>query len=129
MKEQTTTKQLADNENLETQNAQSNQTSPIADLEALNAEEIKGGPSSNDSRAIKITASTANFNHNETVSEDSEANDAATETIDDLSVSDEQSEEIAGGAVQKVREVAAHTSTHAGGGGGGAGKASYHDIS
>lgn len=107
MKEQPTMNQLAENEVLNTQIMQRDQAAPIADLEALNAEEIKGGPSTNDSRAIKITASTANFNHNETVSEDSQANDAATETIDDLSVSDEQSEEITGGAVQKVREAAA----------------------
>ncbi len=92
----------------------------IEDLAVEKAEEVKGGPTPKLKRDLVLKSSVAESgngdnslqgvspNHNETVSED---NEAVTENIDDLPVSDEQSSEIAGGllvpAVQKVREAAA----------------------
>ncbi|MEK7829434.1 MAG: hypothetical protein AAB401_00025 [Acidobacteriota bacterium] len=51
------------------------------------------------------------LNHNETVSQDNEAQEATTENLTDLSVDENAQEEVKGGlllpAVQKVREAAA----------------------
>ena len=97
-----------------------NESIIIEDLAVEKAEEVKGGPTPKLKRDLVLKSSVAESgngdnslqgvspNHNETVSED---NEAVTENIDDLPVSDEQSSEIAGGllvpAVQKVREAAA----------------------
>ena len=108
-------------------------TAPLEDLDAQNDSELKGGPKKIFIGGLSVTGSAESLsdlepsgdvagglvasardanlfsfqNHNETVSEDSEA-EAAPEQLEDLAVSDEQSAQIAGGlpAVQACREAA-----------------------
>jgi hypothetical protein len=102
-----------------------NESIIIEDLAAKNAEEVKGGPTLKVKRDLVMKSSVAesgngdnslqgiSLNHNETAVSDEDEDDdkAAATNLADLSVSDQQSSEIAGGllvpAVQKVREAAA----------------------
>lgn len=93
-----------------------NESIIIEDLAAENANEIKGGPSTQSKRTVLLKSTvageeadgeSATFNHNETVSEDDEAE---TQELADLTVDESAEAEIKGGligmllpAVQKVR--------------------------
>lgn len=119
-------------------NQQDNNSIVIEDLAAPNADEIKGGPTAQSKRTVVLKSSVneaqddhdslrgLTLNHNETVTADeADDNEASTNKLTDLAVSEAQSDEVIGGlllpAVQKVREAAARTQ--------GAGKVSYSDIS
>ncbi len=101
-----------------------NESIVIADLTAQNADEIKGGPTSQSKRTVVLQSSVAggsddddmsgglSSNHNETVAADEAAdNEVETARLADLVVSEEQSGEVKGGilvgmllpAIQKVR--------------------------
>jgi len=103
----------------------------IEDLAAENADEIKGGPSTQSKRILILKSSVAagqadddntlqgfSLNHNETFAADEASdNEAPTLKLADLILNDEQEEEIKGGigmlvpAVQKVREAASFYGT------------------
>lgn len=90
-----------------TQKTESGQFAPLEDLNARNSEEIKGGLTYELKNVLVSSFQSGASNHNETVSEDNQA-EAGAETLEDLPVSDEQSAEVAGGlpAVQACREAA-----------------------
>jgi hypothetical protein len=121
------------------QNETTNLENEINDLEMNNAEDIKGGPSTQSKRDVILKSSVVGgqddddtlrgftLNHNETVSEENEAD---TQKLVDLTMDDEIESAIKGGllpAVQKVRNAA--VTAQSTGGGYGAGKVVFSDIS
>lgn len=82
-----------------------NESIIIEDLTAENADEIKGGPSTQSKRNVILKSSVAgeegdgssSSNHNETVSEDSDEQETAAEQFADLTVDEVTATELIGG--------------------------------
>lgn len=91
-----------------------NESIIIEDLAAANTDEIKGGPSTQSKRTVLLKSTvageegdgeTTSFNHNETVSEDNDFQEAATEPLADLAVDQDSEAEIKGGMQYRAKRA------------------------
>ena len=95
----------------QTENKQSSMTEGIEDLPVENAATIKGGPSTQSKRAVVLKcdvvdgSATAEFNHNETVSEDNEAQNDEPQELADLAVNEDAELEIKGGMQYRAKKA------------------------
>jgi hypothetical protein len=85
-----------------------NQSIIIEDLTAANTDEIKGGPKKIfiGGLSVEETAPTLpTSNHNETVSEDNDLQEATTEPLADLNVDQDTEAEIKGGMQYRAKRA------------------------
>ena len=85
-----------------------NESIIIEDLTAENADEIKGGPKKIFIGGLSVEETTPTFptsNHNETVIEDNDFQEAVTEPLVDLTVDHDAEAEIKGGMQYRAKRA------------------------